>query len=147
MKRLFCDTSYFVALVNSKDQWHRSAIEIEPLVESSDLITTEEILIEFLNFYSESGPRIRLEVSVYVRQLLLNPKFMIVGRSEISFLSATNILLRKDLRYFCRTMNRKGILLEQLDECYDKNGWFVAVRNALEGVTAEQAVWKPEGVG
>jgi hypothetical protein len=39
----------------------------------------------------------------------------------------------------------KEILLEQFDRCYNNNGWFVAVRNALEGVTALQAIWKPEG--
>ena len=37
------------------------------------------------------------------------------------------------------------ILEAQFDRCFDENGWFVAVRNALEGVTVEQAAWKPEG--
>lgn len=36
-------------------------------------------------------------------------------------------------------------LLQQFTRCYNENGWFVAVRNAVEGVTAEQAAWKPEG--
>lgn len=35
------------------------------------------------------------------------------------------------------------ILLEQFSVCYDRNGWFVAIRNAVEGLTAEQASWKP----
>jgi len=39
----------------------------------------------------------------------------------------------------------KETLLKQYDRCYNKNGWFVAVRNAVDGVTAEQAAWKPEG--
>ncbi len=91
MNRLFCDTLYFIALVNPKDQWHQPAIRIEPLVETVDLITTEEVLIEFLNFYSEFGSRMRFEVSTYVRQLLLNPKFNIVGRGEISFLDALEL--------------------------------------------------------
>jgi len=39
----------------------------------------------------------------------------------------------------------KEILLEQFAVCYDTNGWFVSVRKAVEGVTAEQAAWKPEG--
>ena len=39
----------------------------------------------------------------------------------------------------------KEVLLKQFDSCYDENGWFVAVRNVLEGVTAEQAAWKAEG--
>lgn len=39
----------------------------------------------------------------------------------------------------------KDILLRQFSICYNENGWFVAARNAVEGVTAQQATWKPEG--
>jgi uncharacterized damage-inducible protein DinB len=39
----------------------------------------------------------------------------------------------------------KTLLSEQFTTCYDENGWFVALRNALAGVTAQQAVWKPGG--
>ena len=39
----------------------------------------------------------------------------------------------------------KDILRKQFDTCYDENSWFVAVRNALDGVPAEEAVWKPAG--
>ncbi len=80
MNRLFCDTLYFTALVNPKDQWHQAVLKVEPLVETVDLVTTEEVLTELLNFYSEFGERMRYEVSKYVRQLLLNPKFEIIGR-------------------------------------------------------------------
>jgi uncharacterized damage-inducible protein DinB len=41
-------------------------------------------------------------------------------------------------------MTAKEILLEQFTACYDENGWFVALKNALRNLTAEQAVWKPE---
>lgn len=40
----------------------------------------------------------------------------------------------------------KNFLVGQLTSCYDKNAWFVALKNTLEGVTAEQAAWKPAGV-
>lgn len=39
----------------------------------------------------------------------------------------------------------KEVLIEQFNRCYDENGWFVSARNALEGLTAEQADWSPEG--
>ena len=42
-------------------------------------------------------------------------------------------------------MGMKEALIQQFTTCYDKNGWFVAIRNAIEGITAEQAAWKPEG--
>ena len=38
----------------------------------------------------------------------------------------------------------KEILLEQFAACYDENGWFVALKNALKNLTAQQAIWKPE---
>lgn len=40
----------------------------------------------------------------------------------------------------------KEILLQQFANCYDENDWFVAVKNAVAGITAEQAMWKPDGV-
>lgn len=39
----------------------------------------------------------------------------------------------------------KTILLEQFSRCYDENGWFVAIRNCVDGLTAKQAAWKPDG--
>ena len=42
-------------------------------------------------------------------------------------------------------MSQKDILTEQHTACYDENNWFVAVKNAIAGLTAEQAAWKPEG--
>lgn len=41
-------------------------------------------------------------------------------------------------------MMTKELLLEQFIACYDENGWFVALKNAVENVTAEQAIWKAE---
>ena len=38
----------------------------------------------------------------------------------------------------------KETLLKQYDRCYNENGWFTAVRNAIDGLTVEQAAWKPE---
>lgn len=41
-------------------------------------------------------------------------------------------------------MTTKETLLEQLTACYDENGWFVALKNAVMNLTAEQAIWKTE---
>ena len=43
-------------------------------------------------------------------------------------------------------MTMKEILLEQFNTCYDENGWFVALKNALQNLTAEQAAWKTENM-
>lgn len=40
----------------------------------------------------------------------------------------------------------RNLLLEQFTACYDRNAWFVALKNALDGVTAKDAAWKTDGV-
>jgi len=40
----------------------------------------------------------------------------------------------------------KKTLLEQFTACYDENGWFVALKNAVNNLTAEQAIWKTENL-
>ena len=39
----------------------------------------------------------------------------------------------------------KRSLLDQLKTTHDQQDWFVPVKPAIEGVTAAQAVWKPQG--
>jgi uncharacterized damage-inducible protein DinB len=36
-----------------------------------------------------------------------------------------------------------GLINRQISNSFDTNGWFVAVKNALEDVNVEQACWKP----
>jgi len=43
-------------------------------------------------------------------------------------------------------MTTKEFLLDQFTSCYDTNGWFVALKNTLNNLTAEQAAWKPENL-
>src|SRR5580765_2313927 len=38
----------------------------------------------------------------------------------------------------------KSVLVEQLKETHNKEAWFVPVKIAIEGLTAEQAAWKNE---
>ena len=42
-------------------------------------------------------------------------------------------------------MSTKTVLLGQFAAAFEKNGWFVATRNAISNVTAAQAAWKPDG--
>lgn len=43
-------------------------------------------------------------------------------------------------------MTTKEILLEQFNAAYDENGWFVALKNTFNNLSAEDAAWKPDGV-
>ncbi len=43
-------------------------------------------------------------------------------------------------------MLTKAVLPEQFTVAYDENGWYVALKNALHSLTAEQSVWKAENL-
>ncbi len=42
-------------------------------------------------------------------------------------------------------MNRNDLLVKVLDSTYDKESWYPPFKDAIEGVTAEQASWRPAG--
>ena len=57
MKVIFVDTPYFVTLFNPRDEWHDRAIAASKLIADTKPITTEEILVELLNFFSKYGEK------------------------------------------------------------------------------------------
>ncbi|MFY0543651.1 DinB family protein [Brevibacillus sp. H7] len=42
-------------------------------------------------------------------------------------------------------MNRMELLLHELELTFDKEGWFPPLKDALKGLTAAQASWRPPG--
>ncbi|MGD6846905.1 DinB family protein [Rossellomorea aquimaris] len=42
-------------------------------------------------------------------------------------------------------MNRTDLLIRMLDTTFDKESWYAPFKPAIEGLTAEQAMWKPVG--
>ena len=55
MRRVFADSMYWIALANPKDQWHVDACEIDLTLDGALIITTQEVLIEFLTHFCEHG--------------------------------------------------------------------------------------------
>ena len=91
MNELFVDTLHLVALVNPKDQWHQKSVEVETAIRNLDLVTTEDILTEFLNFYAEHGDFMRMKVSAFVREILLDVRVKVIARNSKTFLNALEL--------------------------------------------------------
>lgn len=91
MKKLFADAVYLVALAHRKDQWHERAMEISGRLGPTQLVITDEVLNEYLNFFSESGRQMRLQCASTVRDLLADPNVHVVPQSRQSFLSGLTL--------------------------------------------------------
>lgn len=131
MNELFVDTLHLTALVNPKDQWHQKSIEVETAIRDFDLVTTEDVLIEFLNFYAGHGKFTRLKVSAFVREILLDIRVKVIARDETTFLSALEFYeSRLDKGYsltdcismnVCRQLNISEILTH--DHHFEQEGF------------------------
>jgi predicted nucleic acid-binding protein len=73
VKTAFVDTLYFVALFNPSDQWHERAAAASTLVAETKLITTEDVLVELLNFFSEYGEKVAVGQSPRLREFSAAP--------------------------------------------------------------------------
>ena len=59
MERVFADTGYWIALLNPRDDLHQKASTISRNYISNQIVTSEMVLTEFLNAFSDRGPRLR----------------------------------------------------------------------------------------
>src|SRR5262249_6756240 len=55
-KTVFADTFYWLALARPRDPWHTSFREWALSHSSSEIVTTDEVLPEFLNARAGTGP-------------------------------------------------------------------------------------------
>ncbi len=87
MKGVFADTSYFVALLNSRDSAHEHATSFARTF-TGKLVTTDFVLIELANYLSSSNRR--MEFYALVAQLGGRPGVEIVPCSRDLFDQATS---------------------------------------------------------
>ncbi|MDX6384711.1 MAG: hypothetical protein QOK48_2284 [Blastocatellia bacterium] len=55
MPEVFADTFYWIALINPADQWHQDAKAFSQANAQASIVTTEPVLTEVLNYFSEAG--------------------------------------------------------------------------------------------
>nr|WP_245927495.1 PIN domain-containing protein [Aphanothece hegewaldii] len=85
------DTLYWVALTNSNDQWHERAKSIQASLVSCNLITTEAVLIEYLNYFSLYNSFMRQTVVGITNDILEDSKIEVVPITHDLFLSSLTL--------------------------------------------------------
>jgi uncharacterized protein len=77
MQQIFADTFYWVALLNPRDAWHQSTVELTKTFDRIDIITTDEILTEVLNFLCNYGLTTRSSTAQLVRNMIPDPHIQV----------------------------------------------------------------------
>jgi predicted nucleic acid-binding protein len=109
MKTVFADTIYWVASLNPRDQWHDAVVLAESALGDFQIITTELVLMEILNFYAEYNQFLRQSAARLVRNMLNDPDIEVIKHSHKTFLDGLKFYeTRLDKHYSltdCVSMN------------------------------------------
>jgi uncharacterized protein len=91
MRRVFAHAVYWIALGHRKDQWHAKAVQISQQLGQVALVTTDEMLEEFLTYFSAFGKTFRIQCAPTVRNYLSNPTVHVIPQTRQSFLAGLAI--------------------------------------------------------
>src|SRR5689334_14118812 len=84
---LFADTFYWIALTDLADSAHKRALALSSERADSPLITTDEVLGEYLTFFATAPEPMRRKAVLNARRILDNPGVRVVPQRRESFLS------------------------------------------------------------
>ncbi len=91
MRLVFADTFYWISFVNPKDEYHQQAIKVFAAIQPCKIITTDDVLVELLAFYSKSGFQLRQRTTKLIRGILNCSDIQVISQSHESFLNGLEL--------------------------------------------------------
>ena len=91
MNGIFVDTFFWVALTDNRDRFHPLARKLAADLRFTPLFTSEIVLIELVNFFSEYGPHFRRAAVNRTREILESRQVTVVEMTNSRFLSGITL--------------------------------------------------------
>ncbi len=88
MRVVFADSGYWIAMFNPLDSLHEKAETVTAQLGKFRIVTTQMVIVEFLNFMSSKGVFLRETAVDATRSLENNPTVEIVEQTGVQFGSA-----------------------------------------------------------
>lgn len=91
MQPVFADTFYWIALLNPDDRDHQrvAAFDLEP--RRPPLVTSEEVLTEFLTYFSGRGELFRRKAAMVAYTLLEDPDVHVLPQTSEGFAAGLHL--------------------------------------------------------
>ena len=136
MKQVFADTLYWVASITPGDSWYAPTLQAVAALGPVDLVTTEEVLVEFLSAYAGRGAYLRQQALKTVQAILRNVHVAVLPQTHESFTKGLDFYAsRADKAYSlvdCLSMNtmREMSLTEVLtnDHHFTREGFTILIK-------------------
>ena len=116
MTAVFADTFYWTALTSTEDRDHERALEFSRSLKPDRIVTTDEVLTEYLAFFSGAKTSVRLQAGDNVEVLIRSSAVLVIPQTRESFLAGLELFrMRPDKGYSLtdcismQTMRGEGI--------------------------------------
>ena len=86
MSEIFADSFYWIALANPADASHQTATNFSQTNIEAVLVTTDEVLSEFLNYFSAAGESKRSVVANMFEETMNHPRVLVIPQTRESLL-------------------------------------------------------------
>jgi predicted nucleic acid-binding protein len=138
MRPVFADTHYWVAVTHPRDPWRAAAQQARAALDAPLLVTTEEVLTEFLNTFARHGEALRRAAIASLAAIRTSPHVRVLAQTPGSFARAVDLYTqRPDKSYSltdCVSMNamREDGITEVLtnDHGFEQEGFVVLIQPA-----------------
>ncbi|MBL7176243.1 MAG: type II toxin-antitoxin system VapC family toxin [Desulfobacteraceae bacterium] len=134
MKTVFADTQYWIAIVRPDDSWAETAKAARSSLGEAFIVTTDEVLTEFLSALSK-GKHMRRQAAKMVHAIMEDPNVKVLPQTRDSFLKGLTFYENRiDKEYSltdCISMNvmKAESLVEVLtnDRHFEQEGFNVLI--------------------
>src|SRR3954447_3230022 len=116
---VFADTFYWIATARPRDPWHAAVLSWAASHRGTRIVTTDEVLTEYLNGLSKAGTFARQYATATVRRIRTNPNATVLPQTRADFDAALSLYeSRLDKEYSltdCRSMvAMKSLVLSEV---------------------------------
>jgi len=91
MRTVFADTFYWIAVLNPRDQAHELAVGVSKGLGDARIVTTDEVLTEFLNYFGTRGHFFRSAAAHLVERMQVDRPIQISPQSHERFLAGCRL--------------------------------------------------------
>jgi predicted nucleic acid-binding protein len=91
MRAVFADTGYWVAIIHPRDELHDRAMAVSKELGQCIIVTSEMVLVEVLNTFSNRGQHLRDAAAKTVQEITSDPNIEVVPQTRQLFREALNL--------------------------------------------------------
>jgi predicted nucleic acid-binding protein len=84
MRRVFADSLYWIALSHQRDQWHAAALKASHALHAAEIVTTDEVLNEFLTALRHT-PQLRRTAALQADGVIADPSITVLPQTRQRF--------------------------------------------------------------